>query len=126
MTVVPLGLYLHVPFCATACFLFVHFIKKGRGVKFLDAYLEAMDLELTQACGCRGGETVFGVGDSRIITSSRFRALGLRDAKDIGSQPDEWTVEMAPSVVRPDKLKVLKSLGVTRLSMGVQTFSQSF
>jgi oxygen-independent coproporphyrinogen-3 oxidase len=37
-------------------------------------------------------------------------------------QPSEWSVELAPSSVRADKLAALKEIGVTRVSMGVQSF----
>ncbi len=37
-------------------------------------------------------------------------------------QPAEWTVELAPATVTPDRLAVLKELGVTRVSLGVQSF----
>jgi oxygen-independent coproporphyrinogen-3 oxidase len=41
-----------------------------------------------------------------------------------GGKPDEWTVELAPATVTEDRLAVLKSLGVTRISMGVQSFDE--
>jgi oxygen-independent coproporphyrinogen-3 oxidase len=37
-------------------------------------------------------------------------------------RPIEWTVELAPSSVRADKLAALREAGVTRVSMGVQSF----
>jgi oxygen-independent coproporphyrinogen-3 oxidase len=37
-------------------------------------------------------------------------------------KPEEWTVELAPSSVRADKLAALREVGVTRVSMGVQSF----
>ena len=43
--------------------------------------------------------------------------------KHVGSDFSEWTVEMAPSTVKADKLKVLLDLGVTRFSMGIQSFN---
>ena len=40
-------------------------------------------------------------------------------------QPNEWSVELAPSSVRADKLAALKEIGVTRVSMGVQSFDDA-
>jgi oxygen-independent coproporphyrinogen-3 oxidase len=40
-------------------------------------------------------------------------------------RPGEWTVELAPSSVRADKLAALKEVGVTRVSMGVQSFDDA-
>jgi oxygen-independent coproporphyrinogen-3 oxidase len=42
-----------------------------------------------------------------------------------GGQPTEWSVELAPSSVRADKLKALRDVGVTRVSMGVQSFDEA-
>jgi oxygen-independent coproporphyrinogen-3 oxidase len=43
----------------------------------------------------------------------------------VAGQPSEWTVELAPSSVRADKLAALKEIGVTRVSMGVQSFDDA-
>jgi len=40
-------------------------------------------------------------------------------------KPGEWTVELAPSSVRADTLAALKEIGVTRVSMGVQSFDDA-
>jgi oxygen-independent coproporphyrinogen-3 oxidase len=39
-----------------------------------------------------------------------------------GGEPDEWTVELAPGSVTEARLAALKGIGVTRISMGVQSF----
>jgi len=48
--------------------------------------------------------------------------LGRSLLKNLSKPPAEWTIEMAPSTVKSDKLEVLRELGVTRISMGVQSF----
>ncbi len=42
-----------------------------------------------------------------------------------GNAFDEWSVELAPATVKRDKVEVLRSLGVNRLSMGVQSFDEA-
>jgi len=39
-----------------------------------------------------------------------------------GGPPPEWSVEMAPSSITPQRLAALTALGVTRISIGVQSF----
>jgi len=39
-----------------------------------------------------------------------------------GIVPDEWSVEMAPATIKRDKIRALQEHGVTRISMGVQSF----
>jgi oxygen-independent coproporphyrinogen-3 oxidase len=42
-----------------------------------------------------------------------------------GGVPAEWTVELAPGSVTNERLAVLRAAGVTRVSMGVQSFQPS-
>jgi oxygen-independent coproporphyrinogen-3 oxidase len=70
-------------------------------------------------------DTVFwGGGTPGLLPAADLRRLGqaLLLANE-GMVPCEWTVEMAPSTVKPDRLEALLELGVTRFSMGVQTFN---
>ena len=41
-----------------------------------------------------------------------------------GGQPSEWTVEMTPQIARKDRLEVLRRAGVSRVSIGVQSFDE--
>ena len=40
-----------------------------------------------------------------------------------GGSPQEWSVEMAPASVTEARLQALKEVGVTRISMGAQSFN---
>ena len=48
--------------------------------------------------------------------------LGEIVLRHAGGRPLEWTVELAPSSVTAQRLAALRQLGVTRVSLGVQTF----
>jgi oxygen-independent coproporphyrinogen-3 oxidase len=69
-------------------------------------------------------ETVFwGGGTPGLLPAADLERLGRAVLEANGGvAPVEWTVEMAPATVKADKLKVLRDLGVNRISMGVQTF----
>ena len=41
------------------------------------------------------------------------------------SSPLEWTVEIAPAEITPEKLETMLEIGVTRISLGIQTFDSS-
>ena len=83
------------------------------------------ELELT----CRGKprplpRTVyFGGGTPGILGADGLRALAaqLRVHADF-SNVEEWTCELTPATATPDTLDALREVGVTRVSMGVQTF----
>jgi oxygen-independent coproporphyrinogen-3 oxidase len=57
-----------------------------------------------------------------LLAAKDLERLGRSLLAQLSSPPEEWTIEMAPSTVKADKLAVLRDLGVTRISMGVQSF----
>lgn len=118
----PFGVYCHVPFCASTCDFCAFYQEKPRRGD-LDRYLRAMDSEFAQLPDDRPVDTVFwGGGTPGLLAAKDLERLGASLLKNLKVPPIEWTVEMAPSTVKPDKLQVLRDLGVTRISMGVQSF----
>ena len=118
----PIGLYCHVPFCASTCDFCAFYQEKPRRGD-LDRYLLAMDLEFAQLPRDRVVDTVFwGGGTPGLLCARDLERLGRSLLKNLSKPPAEWTIEMAPSTVKSDKLEVLRELGVTRISMGVQSF----
>lgn len=82
-----------------------------------------MDIEFAQLPPGRVADTVFwGGGTPGLLTAKDLERLGRSLRARLSAPPLEWTVEMAPSTVKADKLEVLRDLGVTRISMGVQSF----
>ncbi|MDI1248862.1 MAG: radical SAM family heme chaperone HemW [Lacunisphaera sp.] len=129
-----LGVYVHVPFCATTCDFcaFYQTVPKGDAVKhYLDGVeSEAGLVEWTHSCspaeGRRPVTTAFwGGGTPGILRAAEIERLGRIMLLYCGGQPAEWSVEMAPSTVTDNRLKALKELGVTRISMGVQSFDDA-
>lgn len=117
-----LGIYCHIPFCASTCD-FCAFYQEKPHRRDLNRYLEGMELEFRELPGDRVVDTVFwGGGTPGLLMAKDLERLGQSMLRHLRQKPDEWTVEMAPSTVKPDKLSVLRDLGVTRISMGVQSF----
>lgn len=117
-----LGVYCHVPFCASTCDFCAFYQEKPRRGD-LNRYLSAMDLEFARLPTDRTVDTVFwGGGTPGLLAAKDLERLGRSLLDRLGHAPVEWTIEMAPSTVKADKLKVLRDLGVTRISMGVQSF----
>ena len=119
----PIGLYCHIPFCASTCDFCAFYQEKPRRYD-LDRYLSAMELEFAQLPRNRVFDTVYwGGGTPGLLSAKYLERLGRALLKNLLAPPVEWTVEMAPSTVKSDKLKVLRELGVTRISLGVQSFN---
>ena len=121
--VLPLGFYFHVPFCSSICD-FCSFYQKVPRRDEIKRYLNGMELELKSRPLNRCVDTVFwGGGTPGLLMAKDLQRLGCAMLEKLTRPPIEWTVELAPSTVKKEKLKVLRDLGVTRISMGVESFS---
>ncbi len=115
-------MYIHVPFCATTCDFcaFYQTLPKGEAIH---AYLEtvAREADLVPWAERRAETAFWGGGTPGLLRPEAMEKLG-RTMLAAAGQPREWSVELAPATVTPDRVAVLKSLGVTRVSLGVQSF----
>ena len=119
----PLGLYVHVPFCASTCD-FCAFYQTTPTREGVEGYLENVRRELALVAWRRPVDTVFwGGGTPGLLAPGDLRTLGETVRAACAGRPVEWTVELAPASVTDARLAVLRELGVTRVSMGVQSFS---
>lgn len=114
-------LYVHLPFCAHRCgycdFVTLVGRRDGHGA-YVDALLT--ELELEQARLAPGLETIFlGGGTPTFTEPGELRRL-------LGALPqaDEVTIEANPETVTPDLARRLRAAGVTRVSLGAQTFDR--
>jgi oxygen-independent coproporphyrinogen-3 oxidase len=130
----PLGVYVHVPFCATTCDFcaFYQTVPKGDAVRrYLDGVeAEAALVNWTPAPGPgrvprRVATAFWGGGTPGLLRPAEIERLGRAMLRHCGGPPAEWSVELAPATVTADRLAVFKALGVTRISMGVQSFNDS-
>lgn len=119
----PLGIYVHVPFCASTCD-FCAFYQTAPTAVGIDQYMKSIADEagLVDWAG-RKVETVFwGGGTPGLLAPNDIRRLGAIVRGRLGGGATEWTVEMAPASVTEARLQALKEIGVTRISMGAQSF----
>lgn len=119
----PLGLYVHVPFCASTCD-FCAFYQTTPDRAGVESYLATVRSELAAVRWRRAPDTVFwGGGTPGLLAPEDLRTLGETVLTVCPGGPAEWTVELAPGSVTDARLAVLRELGVTRVSLGVQSFS---
>jgi oxygen-independent coproporphyrinogen-3 oxidase len=120
-----LGLYCHVPFCAVACDFCAFYQQQPRPGDF-DRFLSGIERELTLAPPDRPADTFFwGGGTPGLLPPDALRRLGNAFLRANTAPPREWTIELSPGTVRPARLAALRELGVTRISMGVQSFDSA-
>lgn len=123
------GVYVHVPFCRTKC-TYCAFVSGDYEEALAARYLDALEREI-RASGAAAGrprvDTVFfGGGTPSLLPAAELvRVLGaLRDAFDVAAGA-EITVEMNPGTITPEKLEAYRAAGVTRASVGVQSFDDA-
>lgn len=121
---IPLGIYVHVPFCPTVCD-FCSFYQEQPDKKRIESFLDTLKEEFFRTYLGEPVETVFwGGGTPGLLLPRDMEYLGAFLLDKMPSAPLEWSVEMAPSTVTLERLKTLKDLGVTRISLGVQSFNE--
>ncbi len=119
----PLGLYVHVPFCARTCD-FCAFYQVSPTARSVESFINSVASEARLVEWNRPLSTVFwGGGTPGLLAPSDLSRLAeLVRGLPGGAAPLEWTVEMAPASVTRERLLALRSAGVTRISLGVQSF----
>ena len=121
-------LYFHIPFCPKLCPYCSFYVETGAANKttaFLDALLREVE-EAGKRFTLKPETIYFGGGTPSALTVEQLDYLlgGLRARLDL-SGLREWTFEVNPATVRPEKARLLKSAGVTRISLGVQSWDDA-
>lgn len=129
---VPLGLYLHIPFCRKRCKFCYFKVFTGVNAAEIEHYVSALsrEIELVSQQPVLGGRpfrfVYFGGGTPSYLGVRQLEALGERLRSSISwDQAEEVTFECEPGTLQEAKVHALRELGVTRLSLGVENFTDS-
>ncbi len=123
----PLSLYVHIPWCVKKC-PYCDFNSHGlRGALPEAAYVEALarDLEqdLPRVTGREVQSVFFGGGTPSLFSAAAIGRILDAARMKLGFAPDaEVTLEANPGTVERGRFAEYKAAGVTRLSIGVQSF----
>jgi oxygen-independent coproporphyrinogen-3 oxidase len=118
-------LYVHIPFCARICpycAFYKDLLDRSQTWRFCEAILRDLDRQHTHFA--ISPETIyFGGGTPTALTTGQLEFLleGFRQRLD-PSPVEEWTIEANPGSVSARKAALLRELGVTRISLGVQSW----
>jgi oxygen-independent coproporphyrinogen-3 oxidase len=117
-----LGLYVHVPFCASTCD-FCAFYQTVPTPAAMEDFIAGVAAEAALADWPRPVTTVFwGGGTPGLLPARLLGRLAEVVRARSGGGIREWSVELAPASVTADRLAALHDAGVTRISLGVQSF----
>ena len=127
-----LGVYLHVPFCERICPYCDFAVVRARPLspEVEARYVAALLAELAQRAAefaPRRLETVyFGGGTPSLLSAASVaRLLAAAQRTFPGGAPAEVTLEVNPSTVERGRLPAFRDAGVTRLSVGIQSFGDT-
>jgi len=125
------GLYLHIPFCAKRCH-FCAFYLVVQEESRIERFLRALDAEIAfyaQQLGSarqRVSTVYVGGGTPTALSVAQLSHMLTRVTAEFSLTDDcEVTVEATPESLTSEYLDTLLEAGVTRLSMGIQTFDQT-
>ena len=128
----PLGLYMHIPFCRKRCHFCYFKVYTDKNASEINIYLKAMLRELEHYVG----RTFIGGRKPRFVyfgggTPSYLSPKQLTEFTDAckallpWDEAEEVTFECEPGTLNEAKLRVIRDLGVTRLSLGVENFDDA-
>jgi oxygen-independent coproporphyrinogen-3 oxidase len=127
----PLGVYVHIPFCRKRCHFCYFKVYTGKDSTEIDRYLDALVAELTAYSGKRfidGRKPSFiyfgGGTPSYLSTRQLSRIVDAMKRVMPWDEAQEITFECEPGTITEGKLEILRQIGVTRLSLGVENFNQ--
>jgi oxygen-independent coproporphyrinogen-3 oxidase len=125
----PLGVYLHIPFCRKRChfcYFKVYTDKDSAAIRgYIDAALKELALYASKPIigGRKANFVYFGGGTPLYLSVDQLKHL-TDSMKQLISwdEAEEVTFECEPGTLTSHKLKAIREMGVTRLSLGVENF----
>lgn len=124
-----LSLYVHVPFCEFRCGFCNLFTQSQPREDVVSAYLATLQRQMqvvhSAVPTAQFGQFAVGGGTPTFLTASQLEVLFETVAATFHVSLCDLptSVETSPTTATPDRLHVLAKLGVERISLGVQSFS---
>jgi len=126
---VPLGLYLHIPFCRKRCHFCYFRVYTDRNAREVEQYLDILvrEWDLYRDTPALRGRPLnfvyFGGGTPSFLSTKQLDGLVTRlTSATPWDTAEEITFECEPGTLTEPKLDAIRRMGVTRLSLGVENF----
>jgi oxygen-independent coproporphyrinogen-3 oxidase len=116
-------LYLHIPFCHRIC-PYCSFYKHTPGDTSIGSFVDALAAEAKSRITAAPRTLYLGGGTPSMLSPSHLSRLftALHGIVDF-SKLDEVTLEANPATFDTAKAKLFRELGITRVSLGIQSFT---
>ncbi len=126
---VPLGLYLHIPFCRKRCHFCYFRVYTDKNAQEVGQYLDVLAREwelygqLPAIAGRPLNFVYFGGGTPSFLSTQQLQSLVKRLTAVVPwTGAEEITFECEPGTLTDSKLAAIRRMGITRLSLGVENF----
>ena len=121
----PIGLYIHIPFCASKCYYcdFLSFKRHEKQEAYVDALIQEMEQTKKDLVSGTTIKSIFiGGGTPTVLPPLLLDKLLKAVVSCFNIEPDaEWTIESNPVTIDIEKLQVLRKYPITRISLGLQS-----
>jgi len=129
---VPLGMYLHIPFCRKRCHFCYFRVYTDKNSDEINGYLDALvkEMELYSEFPAYKGRQIdfvyFGGGTPSFLSTQQLDSLVTRLTHLMPwDNAEEITFECEPGTLTEHKLTAIREMGVTRLSLGIENFNDA-
>jgi len=128
LTEKPLNIYVHIPFCTQRCAFCYYKTVDLKENPEVEGYVAALCKEIEMATKRfhleerKVASIYFGGGTPTLLREHHFEKLVECLHNNFKIDSPQFTVEAEPLTISESKMKILSKLGVSRVSLGVQSF----
>lgn len=117
------GLYIHIPFCVKKCD-YCDFVSFPECDNHYENYVDALINEMEKYSGTEIDTVFIGGGTPSVLPVHLISKIcdAVNENFDLADDV-EWTMEVNPGTVTPDKINAMLMGGINRVSVGVQSFN---
>ena len=123
------GIYIHIPFCSQACYYCDFYFRTSK--ELIQPIIDSICKELIIRKDYVNNETIetiyFGGGTPSILENNQIEQIlnTIYQHYSITNKNIEITLEANPNDINTEKLTFYHSVGINRLSIGIQTFNDN-
>ncbi|GAB6071652.1 radical SAM family heme chaperone HemW [Venenivibrio stagnispumantis] len=119
------GLYIHIPFCSIKCpycdFTSITILDEDIHKRYIDRLFEELNLYKDLDWNLK---TVYFGGGTPSVLNPKYIVKLIEFVKNNHKNIEEITIEVNPKTYKYEEFKILKDIGVNRVSIGNQSFLQ--
>lgn len=123
-----LGLYIHIPFCKDIC-NFCPYCKVLYNEELCNDYVDALIQEIHLVCSSykdkKNVTSLYFGGGTPVLAGNRLKEI-ISTINDYFTITEGIGIELHPENVNNETLNMLKEAGITKISIGIQSFNKKY